>query len=276
MGVTKRVEYHWIDGRVVPCLSSRPRGVGRWPKLRERRATLVVAIEEGDLLPKEASVGEAYTLARATESIAMHLGIASNEAGNDVGRRVPRGVLDKLRQTTKLAESSVTRQFNQLADENRTTGALFTRLEEQQIEAEGWRISIVPQVFSQQAKEPGTGADGGIVVTIVDQMGNRVSKACWFQAKRSRYLPHDPLDLPGLRQQLAEMKAHTSQAFGLVFTSNGIRVVGEDKETEFSELLASIVSCQHGDRNAAVIINTRDHKFVLRIFAVEAARYRSE
>jgi hypothetical protein len=265
MGVLTRKEYQWLDGRVVPFVQERPKGLGPWPGYGRRRRSSVAAVEEtrGGII--RILRGGAYTEERMSDAMALHFGIENIEK---ISARlsVPASVIEELAKRTRQATVKVTRQFPKLADEDRTTGALFSDLDSI-IEKEGWRLRLTHQVFSTKTKEPQTGADGGVIVDIMDREGHRVMKASWIQAKRTEQMPNRLEDLQDVAVQVRQMQSRTKEAYVLLYTPEGIRVFrGTDlkQELTFDQLLIEMLRCPAGDRNRDLIIDTLDKRFLLR------------
>jgi hypothetical protein len=265
MGVRTRREYHWLDGRVIPIVQERPSGRGPWRGPR-RNPSLVAAVEESRGGIIRVVEGGAYTDKLMSDAMAQHFGIDDVQGASDGLVAISDSVLDKIAKSVREAVTNVTRQFPKLADEDRTTGALFSDLD-LTIEEGGWRVRLTHQIFSAKTKEPNTGADGGVIVDIIDREGHRVMKASWIQAKRTEQMPNRLEDLQGVAGQVAEMQTRTKEAYLVVYTPEGIRVFrGTDlnQEITFDHLIREMLRCPAGDRDRDLIIDTLDKRFLLR------------
>ncbi len=160
MGVRTRREYHWLDGRVIPIVQERPSGRGPWRGPR-RHPSLVAAVEESRGGIVRIVKGGAYTDTRMSDAMARHFGIDDVQGVSDGRVAIPDSVIDKIARSVREAIIKVNGRFPKLADEDRTTGALFGNLEST-IEEGGWRVRLTHQIFSAKTKEPRTGADGGV------------------------------------------------------------------------------------------------------------------
>jgi hypothetical protein len=271
MGLTKRKEYHWIDGRVVPLVVERPKGLGPWPGYDARCSTLVVAIEDQHGIFVTASPGPESSDSRLKDAVALHFGIEGLEQSPDIGTNVPEAVLNAIGAEVSEAVHRVTLLYQRHADEQATTGDLVGNLNFER-EIQGWRVRVVGQGFSPQTKEPRVGADGGILVDLMDGEGHRIIKASWFQAKRTHHLPDNLDEIPDFREQVGKMEQRTAECYGVIYGPGGIRVFPRgrrDEETTLDQVITSMMRCERGDRRIQIVSETLDRSFLLELIATE-------
>lgn len=128
------------------------------------------------------------------------------------------------------AAARVVDRFRAHGNENSLTAAFGQEFMNCSGSARGVRIDCSYRNFLEQAEEPATGADGGMVLTITTPEGT-VKKGVLFQAKR---LPQDrpvrSLTLPmseakRLRGQLEGMVNITTESIILAHTQDGLYAV---------------------------------------------------
>lgn len=217
-----RNEYYWIHHQLVMMQNHRATVYGRWPQLHSE-SELVVAIENrGD--SKKITEGSSATPSRLTIALLREQRLCSDQHADEIGVDVPEELIQIASRHVKDAVAEVTRQYSELANEERKTGAVTYEINRQRvIESNGWSLTVSLQGFSTQNKEPIIGADLGIVVDL--KSGERqVSKGLWVQAKETATLPEDPLTLPRLRDQMEKMLNRTKDAYGMIFTQAGVYV----------------------------------------------------
>lgn len=269
MGATRRTEYHWIDGRVVPVVRKRPTGKGRWPGATTSRGSLVVAIEES---PRgiRATRGKAVTLDRLKESLSLQYGLAKSRQLRDIGP-VPDSVIVAASGAAGDVVRSVVRQFGNLATEDRMTGHLFGSLD-LDVELDGWRVKVSHQNFSPQTKESITGADVALIVDLYDAEGRRIIKAAWLQAKQRAGNPAGALESRGLRSQLANMSRHTQEYYAIIYSPEEVAVFRQGDSgqlTTLEKVIANMIRCAAGDPNEELVIDSLDRKLLVRVLLSE-------
>jgi hypothetical protein len=225
----------------------------------------VAAIEDrGDA--KKLTVGPAATLARLPQAILRERRLSADPTAIDIGGEVPSELIEMVTSIVNGAVDVVSSQFSDLANEERRTGALASRLAEvRNIELAGWELTVYTQGFSTKVKEPEAGADLGIIVDL--RRGElQVSKGLWIQAKPTTKSSGDPFALPRLRQQLSDMLDYTDEAYGLVFTPDGVRVfrgVDTANMVTLATVLSETVRCRRGDRRPEFVADTVHKDFLI-------------
>lgn len=137
---------------------------------------------------------------------------------------------DAIADRIDAAAESVIRYFDNHANENSLTAALGQELLTARVDLGDTTAEFTYRNFSEQAEEPLTGADGGIVVTIRNRE-ETVRKAVLFQAKRfaqrrrvkGLVLSRD--EAKRLRRQLNVMVPITEESIVLAHTRERIYAV---------------------------------------------------
>lgn len=252
-----RNEYYWIDDRLVQEPNSRLSVRHRW-KLRRTERNLVATIEDRGTTRK-VERGPAATTSRIAHAVLRDDRLHADPTTRDIGVDVPDELIRRGANIVQDAVREVTRQYGRLSNEERRTGALQYDLNRcGTIEHGDWQLTIILQGFAANPKENVTGADVGIIVDI--KHGDRqVSKGLWAQAKQADTLPDEPLTLHDLRIQMERMLARTREAYGIIYTPNGVRVFqgGESRQlTTLDSVLGGVAGCQRGDRDAEFLADT--------------------
>jgi hypothetical protein len=185
----------------------------------------------------------------------------------DVGHQVPDNVSrqfrEVLRRRVQRALSAIRREWDQHASEQSIVGALITRLGFS-FESGNWRVSVRPQEFSSQVKEPLLGADVGWRVEVRSQDGT-TTKALWMQAKRTERVDPDPFTLKDFSEQFAKMERRTDAAYGLILNRYDVVVANRTTKSTLDGALYEAVVCLRGDRSTDVIAETLNSKYVVDI-----------
>ncbi len=128
------------------------------------------------------------------------------------------------------AADAVVRNFDLHGNENSLTAALGQKLLESRVKFGGTSVDFLYRNFAEVDEEPGTGADGGIVVSIASD-ARTVKKAVLFQAKRfAQEREVKRLSLPRaearrLRDQVDSMIPLTSDCIVLAHTRNRVYAI---------------------------------------------------
>jgi hypothetical protein len=115
-------------------------------------------------------------------------------------------------------------------NENSLTAALGQELMRSAFQFQGTIARFRCRNFSEQAEEPATGADGGIVLQVTNQTGS-TEKGVLFQAKKltadepARLLTLSLRDAKRLHRQLWKMLEVTVESIALMYTLDRIYVV---------------------------------------------------
>jgi len=266
MAAKKRIEYHWIENRIVSLPLSRPKNVSAW-RFNRRESTLIATIE-----PRGRSFylrnGPAATDERIIDCIRDFKGFLIDHKIEDFSKSIPKEILDQLSVKLNDAVSSTLDQWNSFAEETDVTGYLKGRLSQITIKIKDWIVSTRGWTYKRYPKEDIIGADLGIIFDI-KAYDHRVVKAVWFQAKILESSPKSLSHLPNLKNQIEKMKVYTDEAYTLIYTKEKIDVCrGMDFGDlhPFSKNLLEGVSCFRGDRNPVFIANTVDVKQVVTFF----------
>jgi hypothetical protein len=259
-----RNEYYWEDDRLV-CRANRRKSVhARW-RLPGRKDDLVVAFEDRGNA-KKVTPGRASTPSRIAHAILREERLSADPNAKDIGPSIPRELLSKASNVAKSAVDAVTRQFRRLPNEERKTGLISGDLNRfGVIEHEGWELTIILQGFSSQTKEPIAGADVGVIVDVKNG-GQQVSKGLWVQAKQAETTVDEPLQLAGLKKQMGDMLDRTHEAYGLVYTPDGVFAFqGFDSQSRISleDLISDTVACKRGDRRPELLADTVHEDFLI-------------
>lgn len=262
----KRNEYYWQDDRLRCRVNQRSSVHRRW-KLVSNESDLVLTIEDRTKIRKMVR-GPAATTARVSHAIVRENRLSAEAHSVDIGQSIPAPLIDKISSVVRSAVSDVVCNFYQLSNEERRTGALTIGINRQQIFQFGdWEATVILQGFSAQKKEPLTGADIGIVVDLRNGQ-SQVSKSVWVQAKEAEQLPDHPLLLDRLSEQMASMLNRTSDAYGLIYTPNGVHVFqGRETDQYFAldTLIADIAGCRRGDRRPEFLADTIERDYLVEV-----------
>lgn len=189
------------------------------------------------------------------------------DVGTEIPNHVLTGLIGLIGARIDDAARRIVANWDNLGGESDMVALLVDSLHcAEQID--DWSISIRPQVFSDQVKEPHVGADLAWVVQISIGTVNpqRTTKALWMQAKKYIYDikgPGDIFVLKDFAQQFAAMKRRTTEAFGLVFTLDGIVVGNETQILSPEALFREAILCVRGDQRAQVIAASLDRHYLM-------------
>ncbi len=270
-----RNEYYWIDDRLVQETNRRSSVYNRW-HLRKPKRDLVATIEDRGK-SKKIEHGPAATSSRVAHALLRDERLQVDPNTPDIGIEVPQELIRRGTAVVQSAIAEITRQFSRLAKEERVTGALQYDLNRfGVIEHDGWQLTIILQDFTEKPKEKTTGADIGIIVDL-KHADRQVSKGLWAQAKQADAVPDEPLTLPDLKKQIADMLERTREAYGIVYTPNGVdlfRGWESQQTTTLSEVIGDLAACRRGDRRPEFLADTihRDYLIELNFESTGALR----
>jgi hypothetical protein len=200
----------------------------------------------------------------------------------DVGTAVPQDVVAAaarmIGERVRDASRSIHAMWNNLGGETDMVALLVDRLNSA-LDLDEWAITIRPQVFSSQAKEPQAGADLAWIVQIKTRSphSRRTTKALWMQAKKIVYdvnNPDDVFELKDFRKQFAAMKLRTTEAFGIVFTPDRIVVGNETELLSLEEVFRQALTCARGDQREQILAESVDRHYLV-IATIDRKRRRS-
>lgn len=264
MGSFSRHAYYLSEaGQLFGLLSVREGRAGVWPEMGNPAWVLSLEPTRGAM---KIIRGPEYSRSREIEAVLMEYAVAPSSK-DDLGLLVPLGVRlkfrDILRRKVQRALQPIRRRWEQHASEQSIVGALITRLAFS-FEFENWRVSMTPQEFSSQVKEPLLGADIGwrIEIRFKDDI---TTKALWMQAKRTERIDRDPFSLKDFAEQFSKMERHTEAAYGLILSRQDVSVVNRTSKTTLEHMLFEAIGCQCGDRSREVIAETLNSKYVVDI-----------
>lgn len=264
-GARERNEYYWIRDRVVRRRRERPSGHGPWSRSPDQKF-LVASIEQ-DPDGMRVIEGPANRPERLADAVMMEHGKVPSDVVPGIDVRIPERLLDELSDKIRTALDAITRKFPRMGSEDRTTGALFDRLEGNTF-ADGWEVQITAHHYSNVSKENVIGADAGVVIDIKSSEGGRVYKSLLVQGKRNPFVPRNALDLPRVSEQLNLMKKYSNEGQVWVYTPDGVRAYGPEdmtKPLDPAVVLVDAVRCGRGDRRPWAISNALDAKHVLEV-----------
>jgi hypothetical protein len=264
MGAFSRHAYYLSDaGQVIGALSVRSGGTGIWAEIGN--PTWILSLEQTREGVRVAP-GPEYTKQREVDAMLLEYSVPTFTK-EDLGQHVPENVRrmfrEVLRRKIQRALLRVRRDWDQHASEQSVVGALITRLGFA-FEFGGWRVSLRPQEFSSQVKEPLVGADVGWRIEIRSQDG-ATTKAMWMQAKRTELVDPDPFTLKDFAEQFAKMERRTEAAYGLILSRYDVAVVNRTSKSTLDNALFEAVGCHRGDRSRSVIAETLNSKYVVDI-----------
>lgn len=250
--------------------NTRPSGFGPWPRVAHFLPTELVAIVEGDTGHIDVTEGPAATSDRVDNAFLLHRGVEPDSISHQVWSRVPAELRAGIESRVRGAEEAVSGQWHQFSNEEAATGAFFSRLNNS-FQTDGWRVNVSFVEFSKQTKEPQTGTDVAVVLDVLTQEGLRSFKTMWFQAKSSESLPRDASSLPRMADQIPRAQIYCDASYGLVYTPQGIYVVGANgAELEpFHATLKRCMQCHLGDTSVAVLKNSLNRKKLLQVVLTE-------
>lgn len=259
-----RNEYYWINDRLVHEINQRPSVYSRW-RLRLPEQNLVATIEDRGT-SKKIEHGPAATSNRIAHAILRDERLQADPKVTDIGIEVPDSLIRHGAAIVQNAVEEVTRQYSRLSNEERRTGALQYDLNRGGVtEQDGWQLTIILQGFASNTKENKTGADVGIIVDLKHD-GQQVSKGFWAQAKQADLMPEEPMNLQDLMDQMGDMLERTSEAYGMVYTPNGIEVFQgrESQQTmTLSEVIGDVTACRRGDRRPEFLADTVHRDYLI-------------
>lgn len=267
-GPTSRNEYYWDPelGKVFVRPNYRPTGWGRWKIWDKVHLVAAVELHGHDMVVKD---GHASDDERRIQAIMLEHGLVPNEVMPDADMLAPQGLVQEMERRIERAERRMRSKLRNLSGEDQATALLFQEIAEQ-YDVDGWKVKLTAQQHSPQIEEPHTGADIGVIVDVKDPSGRRAVKALWLQAKVATTLPDDIDTLPRMKGQRAKMAEHTKHSYGIVYTSESIRVYGPGRGQEqltTGKLLSDAVLCRRGDRDSRVVVNTLSARHFLRVDA---------
>lgn len=259
-----RTEYYWIDDRLVQVENRRSSVYSRW-RLRRLKRDLVATLEDRGK-SKKIEHGPAATSARIAHALLRDERLQADPTMPDIGGEVPEELIRRGTAVVQNAIAESTRQFSRLAKEERMTGALQYDLNRfGVIEHDGWQLTIILQGFTENPKENKTGADVGIIVDLKNA-GRQVSKGLWAQAKQADAVPQEPLTLPDLKGQIADMLDRTREAYGVVYTPNGVEVFqGWESQASITleDVIGDVTACRRGDRRPEFLADTIHRDYLI-------------
>ena len=264
MAAQERREYHWIENRIVETIVERPKLTDQW-RFDRRTATLVATIEEQErsFYLRE---GPAATPARIVDSIRLYKGVLTDDSISDYSGAIPASVQAELRTKLNEVTDSILPQWSSFAEEPDISGYIKGKLNGIAVERDGWRVSVKAWTYNRRPKERDMGADLGIVFDVTYN-GQRLIKACWYQAKIDKGAPLSEVE--DLADQVGKMQVYTREAYTLLFSADeivAVRGMDRNDSNSLSDNLVEGVICRRGDRNPLVIANTVDIKHVVTFF----------
>ena len=266
MAAQQRIEYHWIENRIVTRTITRPPHTIAWRFDTDTR-TVIATIEAQDrsFYLRE---GSASTPERIVDCVRHFKGVLVDESTEDFSVRMPAAVREELRAKLDEAIKSVQPQWGTFAEETDITGFLKGRLNGIAVEGDGWRVSVKSWTYRRNPKENTIGADLGVIFDVLSS-GGRLIKAIWYQAKIVRGITTSLVNVPDLADQVDKMKRYTDESYVLLYTPDVIVTTPSLTSREFNSLTDNLVDgaiCVKGDRNPIVIANTVDIKHVVEIY----------
>jgi len=239
------------------------------PKTVDSKSLVVVIEYDGDRT-RVIEEGPLYNARLEQLAILREFGV---EPSSDPSSRamITSGVLasfvDIVRARVNDAVQRIEANWRNVGGETDMVPLLLDRLHFTEQRAD-WTLSIRPQVFSSQTKEPYAGADLAWVIQIRIGSTNplRTTKAIWMQAKKTNHDINKPSDiwvLPDFEQQFAAMKRRTSEAFGLVFAPERIVTGDENQIQSLDRLFQDVITCVRGDQREQVIAESVDRHYLV-------------
>jgi hypothetical protein len=264
-GQSARFEYYWEKGRVVEYTNHRDGNRGRWPKSQHEPRKLIVAIQRrtsGSVMTN----GPAATPDRLAEALLRCSRYYCDTRSKDIGKVVPKELLDRVKKKLRKETDRVTRQWESTANEEGQTGFFAGLINEvSKFQQDDWEATIRVQVFSPQTKEPRVGADMGIIVDL-RQGDNRVVKAALVQAKRVDSIPDSPMKLPDLKKQIAQMQKTTNEAYGMIQSPEETYLFDPDAPGEhisIESFFVDKIECRRGDRQRRAVAQAYDRSILI-------------
>ncbi len=254
----------------------------RIPKALDPRNLIVVLDYDGDRT-RVVERGPKHDARFEQLAVLREFGVEPSTSP-DVGTTIPQEVVTAavrmIGECGRNASRSIHSLWNNLGGETDMVALLVDRLNSS-LEVDGWAITIRPQVFSSQAKEPQVGADLAWIVQIRTgpSHSNRTTKALWMQAKKTVYdinTPGDIFELKDFKKQFATMKLRTTEAFGVVFTPDRIVVGDETHLLSLEDIFRQTITCIRGDQREQILAESVDrHYLVVATFDRKRRRPRS-
>ena len=267
MAAKERYEYYWIENRLISERLTRPDHTTAW-RIDRETSTLVATIETRGR-SFEVFTGPAATDERLAQCVCLYKGVYEDNSLLDYSATMPINVREIFRMRLNEAVSSVLKQWTGLAEETDLTGYLKGKLEEIEIEQDGWRIRIRSWTYNRNPKEARLGSDLGVIFDVLYPSGQRLIKAIWYQAKIIDEQAGKSNSLADLAEQIAKMRTFTKESYILYYTKKGMLTANEisdDNWEPFSDNIVDGAICRRGDRDHKVIALTADIKDCLTCF----------
>ncbi|MCP9797107.1 hypothetical protein [Cyanobium sp. Lug-B] len=204
----------------------------------------------------------------------LHLGRDPASFDSQTWQRIPTTLIRRIGREVAEAANAVADCWSQYANEEACTGALFSKLRGSRIDTNGWRADIEFVEFSKQTKEPETGADAALLLDVLARDGDRAVKTIWLQAKKHPLKPGNWRTLPRLDVQVADMRKLTPASYGLIYTPDGVWVVGPDLPpgvSKLDDLVQASLECTVGDHRTGVYVQSVNRVRASTIFVTEKA-----
>ncbi|HLG13014.1 MAG TPA: hypothetical protein VJH03_00600 [Blastocatellia bacterium] len=219
MAAEERIEYHWIENRLVQRRLTRPVGTKAW-RFNRKTSTLVATVE-----PRNRSFflleGGAATPERLVDSVRSYKRVLVDDSTLDYTGSMPIAIREEFRAGLNNVISSALKQWDTFADEPDITGYFKGKLHGIVVERDGWRISMRAWTYDRNPKEKLLGLDLGIIFDVV-YLGKRLIKAIWYQAKIAEEEPISLNTVPDLSEQVVRMRHHTKESYILIYTKEGV------------------------------------------------------
>lgn len=264
---TTRTEYYWENGRINSQFVRRSSKYRPWP-IHSRTAFLIAGIEDLGQGELKIDRGDAWRPFRGICSVLRFTRHSTNPRTPEIGSSVPENAVMAAATRSNEIMSKIGRQFRTIGIEEGMSGVLSADINETSTFQVGdWEVIVFAQTFSPEIKENVTGTDVGLIVDVRHQ-GKHVSKGAWMQAKVANRRGVRMKSLQDMEEQLEDIKAHTKEAYGLVFTSDGGEVFHADSPTDrmpLGALIEGMVRCTRGDRSPRLLANTVDMSMLIEL-----------
>jgi len=209
------------------------------------------------------------------QTVLAHFGITEASLDSSLWKELTPATIQSIERTMKRACGDVARGWGNFSEEA-LGGALFCS--QKPFTSGDWQVSMSAVEFSKIAKEPHTGTDIALLLTVHDKDGKCAIKTLWFQSKKAPDLSKLPESLRDLPRQFRQMRKHTKSSYGLIYTPNGVFVATALRETpriSLQTFVSEAAACKYGDANPRLFVDSLSRTVLFNIKIVRKPKKKS-